>query len=137
MNAFRSIEFLDSATVRLLDQRKLPRETVYNDYENYTEIAQAIKDMVIRGAPAIAVAASYGIAQTALRSEAVDVDALKSELDSAMDLLSRSRPTAVNLFWAIARFKDRISDPALDNLTALKEAMLAEAHAIAKEDVLL
>jgi methylthioribose-1-phosphate isomerase len=135
MNAFRSIAWLENGTVRMLDQRKLPRETVYNDYENYADIAQAIKDMVIRGAPAIAVAASYGIAQTALRSQAADVDALKSELDTAMDILSRSRPTAVNLFWAIARFKERIADPSLNSVTALKDAVIAEAHAIAAEDV--
>lgn len=135
MNAFRSIEWLDNGTVRMLDQRKLPRETVYNDYENYADIAQAIKDMVIRGAPAIAVAASYGIAQTALRSQADDVNALKAELDSAMETLAASRPTAVNLFWAIARFKERITDPSLDSVSALRDAVIAEAHAIAEEDV--
>ena len=135
MSKFKSIEWLDSGTVRMLDQRKLPHETIYNDYENYADIAQAIKDMVTRGAPAIAVAASYGIAQTALRSDAGDVDALNSELASAMDTLAASRPTAVNLFWAIDRMKERIADPALDSVTALKDAVIAEAHAIAEEDV--
>lgn len=135
MSKFKSIEWLDSGTVRMLDQRKLPYETIYNDYENYADIAQAIKDMVTRGAPAIAVAASYGIAQTALRSDAGDVDALNSELASAMDTLAASRPTAVNLFWAIDRMKERIADPALDSVTALKDAVIAEAHAIAEEDV--
>ena len=135
MSKFKSIEWLDSGTVRMLDQRKLPHETIYNDYENYADIAQAIKDMVTRGAPAIAVAASYGIAQTALRSDAGDVDALNSELASAMDTLAASRPTAVNLFWAIDRMKERIADPVLDSVTALKDAVIAEAHAIAEEDV--
>ncbi len=135
MNAFRSIEWLESGSVRMLDQRKLPHETVYNDYENYADISQAIKDMVIRGAPAIAVAASYGIAQTALRSQAKDVDALKAELDTAMDTLGASRPTAVNLFWAIERFKERLADPRLETLNALKDAVIAEARAIAAEDV--
>ncbi|MBT3714816.1 MAG: S-methyl-5-thioribose-1-phosphate isomerase, partial [Anaerolineae bacterium] len=63
MSKFKSIEWVDGV-VRMLDQRKLPTETVYNDYATYAEVVQAIKDMVIRGAPAIAVAASYGLALT-------------------------------------------------------------------------
>ena len=133
--SFRSIEWLSSGTVRMLDQRKLPRETVYNDYENYAEIAQAIRDMVTRGAPAIAIAASYGLALTAVRSQAVDVDALKLELATAMDTLRASRPTAVNLFWAMDRMEKLTTNPKLDSVNALKNAVLAEAHAIAEEDV--
>lgn len=133
--AFKSLEWLDPATLRMLDQRKLPAETVYNDYTNYVDIAQAIKDMVTRGAPAIAIAAAYGLALTAVRSQAVDVDALKLELATAMDALRASRPTAVNLFWAMDRMKKILTDPKFDNLVALKEAVMAEAHAIAEEDV--
>ena len=133
--AFRSIEWIEPATLRLLDQRKLPKETIYNDYENYADVAQAIKDMVTRGAPAIAIAASYGLALTARRSQAVAVDALRTELVEAMDVLRRSRPTAVNLFWAMDRMAALIADPNLDSLSALKDAVVAEAHAIANEDV--
>ena len=135
MNAFRSIEWVNPAIVRMIDQRKLPRETVYNDYETATEVAQAIRDMVIRGAPAIGAAAAYGLALTATRSEAPDVDALRVELASASKVLSESRPTAVNLFWALERMNKRIADSALDTVPALQNATLSEAHAIAEEDV--
>ncbi|MBT3321876.1 MAG: S-methyl-5-thioribose-1-phosphate isomerase [Anaerolineae bacterium] len=135
MNAFRSIEWLDAGIVRMLDQRKLPHETIYNDYVSHTEVAQAIKDMVIRGAPAIGAAAAYGIALTTHHTGCETRDALISELDTAMEILGASRPTAVNLFWAIDRMKKRITDPSLDSVSALKEAVLTEAHSIAKEDV--
>ncbi len=133
--SFRSIEWLNLGTVRMLDQRKLPHQTIYNDYTTHTEIAQAIRDMVIRGAPAIGAAAGYGVALTAYHTGCESRDALVAELDSAMDTLSASRPTAVNLFWAIERMKKRITDPSLDSVVALQDAILAEAHAIAKEDV--
>ena len=135
MNNFKSIEWLDSGTVRMLDQRKLPHETTYNNYENYADLAQAIKDMVTRGAPAIAIAASYGLAITSVRSQAADVNAQKLELASAMETLRASRPTAVNLFWAMDRMEEVIANPKLDSVDALKDAVLAEAHAIAEEDV--
>ena len=133
--SFRSIEWLDSGIVRMLDQRKLPHETVYNDYTTHTEVAQAIQDMVIRGAPAIGAAAAYGLALAAHHTKTSDVNALQIELASASKVLSESRPTAVNLFWAIERMNKRIADSALDTVLALQKATLSEAHAIAKEDV--
>ncbi len=135
MNAFRSIEWLDEGIVRMLDQRVLPHETVYNDYKTHGEVAQAITDMVIRGAPAIGAAAAYGMALTAHHSQTSDVDALRLELAAASEILARSRPTAVNLFWALERMNKRIADPKLNTVKALQEATLAEAHAIAEEDV--
>ena len=135
MNAFRSIEFLDEGIVRMLDQRKLPHETVYNNYKTAAEVAQAIKDMVIRGAPAIGAAAAYGIALTAHRSQAAGADALRLELAAASKVLGESRPTAVNLFWALDRMNECIAEPSLVSVSALKKATLAEAHAIAEEDI--
>ncbi|MCP4415698.1 MAG: S-methyl-5-thioribose-1-phosphate isomerase [Chloroflexi bacterium] len=135
MNTFRSIEWIDSGTVRMLDQRKLPHETVYNDYTSYSEVAQAIRDMVIRGAPAIGAAAAYGLALTAHRTDQTDVAALRKELATAANLLGQSRPTAVNLFWAIDRMMACIAAPTLNTITALQTATLHEAQAIAAEDV--
>lgn len=135
MKAFRSIEWLDEGIVRLLDQRKLPHETHYNDYTNHHEVAQAIQDMVIRGAPAIGAAAAYALALTAHHTTAVDVTTLRAELAEAADVLGQSRPTAVNLFWAIDRMMDCMADPILNTVSALQRATLAEAQAIANEDV--
>jgi methylthioribose-1-phosphate isomerase len=135
MPPFRSIAWLETGAVRMLDQRRLPHETVYNDYTTAAEVAQAIREMVIRGAPAIGAAAAYALALTARRSAATDVSALRAELAAAAELLKRSRPTAVNLFWAVDRMMRRVNDPSLNSVAALRDASLAEAHAIADEDV--
>ncbi len=135
MNAFRSIAWLDEGIVRMLDQRVLPHETVYNDYKTHSEVAAAIKDMVIRGAPAIGAAAAYGMALTAHHTQTTDAESLRTELAEASEILAASRPTAVNLFWALDRMQKRIADPSLDSVATLQKATLTEAHAIAEEDV--
>ncbi len=135
MSAFRSIEWLEEGVVRMIDQRRLPHETVYNDYTDYQSVAQAIKDMVIRGAPAIGAAAAYGLALTAHHSAAHDPSALKAELAQADAVLRQSRPTAVNLFWALDRMAGLIDQPSWQTIEDLQAATLAEAHAIAQEDV--
>ncbi|KAA3663771.1 MAG: S-methyl-5-thioribose-1-phosphate isomerase [Chloroflexi bacterium] len=135
MTTFRSIEWLDEGIVRMLDQRKLPHETIYNDYTTYKDVAKAITNMVIRGAPAIGAAAAYGLALVAVRTTAVSPTALRTELDEAAELLRQARPTAVNLFWAIDRMMAHIANPAFDTITNLQAAALAEAHAIATEDI--
>lgn len=134
ISAFRSIEWVDG-TVRMLDQRQLPHKTVYLDFTDYQSVATAIRDMVIRGAPAIGAAAAYGLAVTAVRSSADDVAALRAELETAADMLRAARPTAVNLFWAIDRVMARVADPSLDSIEAIRAATLEEADAIAAEDV--
>ena len=135
MSAFRSIQWLDNGVLRLLDQRKLPRETIYNDYTTAVSVAQAIREMVIRGAPAIGAAAAYGLALTAVHTTAANAAILQNELKETAVLLQQTRPTAVNLFWAIQRMINRLADPALDAIPAVQAAILAEAHAIAAEDV--
>ncbi|MCB9161835.1 MAG: S-methyl-5-thioribose-1-phosphate isomerase [Caldilineaceae bacterium] len=134
MSAYRSIEWRGDS-VRLLDQRRLPHETVYLDFTDHASIADAIRSMVIRGAPAIGAAAAYGLALTAARSDATDAAALRAELAHAADVLAASRPTAVNLFWAIKRMQAVIDDPALTTVDQLRVATLAEADAIAADDV--
>ena len=133
--SFRSIEWLDGGTVRLLDQRKLPLATVYNEYTTAVSITTAIKTMVIRGAPAIGAAAAYGLSLTAVHTAAPSPHELQQELADDADMLRGSRPTAVNLFWAIDRMMARLTDPALNSITAIQKATLDEANAIAAEDV--
>ena len=135
MSAFRSIEWLDDGVVRMLDQRVLPQETVYNDYTTHTAVADAIRTMVIRGAPAIGAAAAYGLVLVTYHSDAGDADALREELEGAAATLRQARPTAVNLFWAIDRMMRRLADSELDTVDALQQAALEEANAIAREDV--
>lgn len=89
----------------LLDQRRLPTEVVYHTYADYRELAQAIKDMVVRGAPAIGVTAAMGIALGISRSHAKTLEDLRAEFAVICDTFARTRPTAVDLFWAIERFR--------------------------------
>lgn len=133
--SFKTIEWLDSGTLRLIDQRKLPTETTYADFTDYKGVATAIREMVVRGAPAIGATAGYGMALTAFHSQAESVEELRAELETAAEVLRTSRPTAVNLFWAIDRTLKLIHDDRLDSIEKLKNATLQEAHAIADEDV--
>ncbi|PKO20441.1 MAG: S-methyl-5-thioribose-1-phosphate isomerase [Chloroflexi bacterium HGW-Chloroflexi-1] len=134
MGTFRSIEWVNGV-VRMLDQRQLPHKTVYLDYTDCQSVATAIRDMVIRGAPAIGAAAAYGLAVTAARSSADAVAALRAELETAADVLRAARPTAVNLSWAIDRVMARVADPGLASIGAIRTATLEEADTIAAEDV--
>src|SRR5215831_20641149 len=88
--------------VVMIDQTRLPLEEKYVTCRTYTEVAGAIRDMIIRGAPAIGVAAAMGVALGVLHANEPDLD---SQLNTICDTLARTRPTAVNLFWAIDRMK--------------------------------
>jgi methylthioribose-1-phosphate isomerase len=106
------IRWTDQGVV-LLDQRRLPDEVIYHTYTDYRELARAIKDMVIRGAPAIGVAAAMGVALGVLRSKAETLEELREEFATICETLRRTRPTAVDLFWAIERFERRFERLAL------------------------
>jgi methylthioribose-1-phosphate isomerase len=117
----------------MLDQRRLPGEVVYHTYMSYREVAAGIKDMVIRGAPAIGVAAAMGVALGVARSAARSLDELKQEFPVICETLAKTRPTAVDLFWAIERMKQRFAAAAAESNGALepvRAAMVAEAQQI-------
>src|SRR3954466_6958798 len=96
-----TIEWSEAGVV-MIDQTRLPLEETYVTCHTYQEVATAIRDMIIRGAPAIGVAAAMGVALGVLHA---DADKLNSEFEVICDTLARTRPTAVNLFWAIDRMK--------------------------------
>src|SRR5262249_18040002 len=120
--------------LELLDQRALPARTAYLPFESAHDVAEGIRAMVVRGAPAIGCAAAYGVALEALRLQAAERSAFKAGLERAYAELAASRPTAVNLFWAPGRMRDR--EQSLDGTEppAVAAALLSEAHAIATED---
>ncbi|PWB53003.1 MAG: S-methyl-5-thioribose-1-phosphate isomerase [Anaerolineales bacterium] len=134
MGEYFSIRWVDGM-VRMLDQRLLPDEVVYHDYIHCSDIATAIRDMVIRGAPAIGVAAAFGLALTALSSSAKTTSDLIKQLDTSSVELKGSRPTAVNLSWAIDRINKVIELNAGMGLVQLKDRILVEAQNIYAEDV--
>jgi methylthioribose-1-phosphate isomerase len=121
--------------LELLDQRALPAQVTYLQFNDAAGVAGAIRGMVVRGAPAIGCAAAYGIALEAER-HAVDNDL---EFDAAMkrafDMLAASRPTAVNLFWALKRMRRTYDSASAGNRAELAQRLLQEAHAIREEDV--
>ena len=128
----RSIEW-HNGKVRMIDQRLLPAEFRLVEYEDHREVAQAIRTMVIRGAPAIGAAAAFGMALAARASRSADRDGLLADLRAAAEILLAARPTAVNLSWAVARLLHRAeTEP---DLVAIPGALLAEAQTLADEDV--
>ena len=126
--------------VVILDQRLLPGEVVYHTYTDYRDVAKAIKDMEIRGAPAIGVAAAMGIAIGVEHSRAKKLAELSAEFDTICQVLAKTRPTAVDLFWAIERFKKRFQELASASpndsaagIARVKEAMTKEAKKVHEE----
>ncbi len=138
MSAFRSIEWKNNR-LRLLDQRQLPASTTYCEYTDYREVAQAIQDMVVRGAPAIGVTAAFGLAIAARQSTATTPDAFLTDLKTAGDHLIQARPTAVNLSWAVAHLlklaADTIASKPTKDISSLQQMLLAEAQALCQADI--
>src|SRR6188508_1764705 len=124
-------------TVVMIDQRKLPAKEIYVRCKTAAEVARAIKTMVIRGAPAIGVAAAMGIALGMRRSKATGTKQFTTEFQKLCDLMAATRPTAVNLFWAIERMKRTFAEAAQSGASVdeLKNRLEAEAHKIHDEDV--
>ena len=122
--------------VRMLDQRLLPNEEVYLMLRSYDEVAEAIRKMVVRGAPAIGVSAAMGIALGASQSVGTSVADLEDDLIYICDVMGKTRPTAVNLFWAIERMKTKFEKlKALGDVEEIKKALIAEGLAIFDEDI--
>ena len=126
----------DDAVV-MIDQRKLPAEEVYVRAKTAAEVARAIKTMVIRGAPAIGVAAAMGIALHMRKSKATGTQKFAAEFQKTCDLMAGTRPTAVNLFWAIDRMKRTFAAAvqAGESVDQIKDRLDAEATRIHDEDV--
>jgi methylthioribose-1-phosphate isomerase len=123
-----------SEGVEILDQRRLPGEVVYHVYNDYVGVAKAIKDMVIRGAPAIGVAAAMGVAIGVKNSPARTLGELRSDFSTICEALAQTRPTAVDLFWVIDRCKYVFESAAqTSDLNQLREIMVAEARRIHEE----
>jgi methylthioribose-1-phosphate isomerase len=123
----------------MLDQRRLPGEVLYHTYTDYRQVATAIKDMVIRGAPAIGIAAAMGIAIGVERSSAQTIEQLRAEFAVICETLGRTRPTAVDLFWAIERFKRRFEELASaanegpSRIARVKSGLVDEAQKVHQE----
>jgi len=129
---FVPIEWLADGKVRFLDQTRLPQEESWVITDDYERIADAIRRLEVRGAPLIGIAAAYGLALAARASGAADDDALRADVRKAAEVLRATRPTAVNLAWALDRMLNLIENTCSDEMRLL---LLREARAIHEEDI--
>jgi len=135
MTSFHTIKWVEPGQVSMIDQRRLPHEVVYNEYKDPTSVAGAIKDMVIRGAPAIGAAAAFGLALVPVHDTSGDVAKVQENLQKAAGILRQARPTAVNLFWAIDCIMTAIKEADFETVAELRDVVLGEAQKIAQEDI--
>jgi methylthioribose-1-phosphate isomerase len=132
----KTIEWTEEG-VRMIDQRKLPTIEEYPTFRTYQEVAEAIRVMVVRGAPAIGVAAAMGVALGVRQSKAANNDELAADFETITSTIGATRPTAVNLFWAIERMKRTFARALRSNAdrAAIAQLLIDEAKAIYDEDI--
>src|SRR6266581_8536683 len=130
----QTLEWTDTG-VRFIDQTKLPTEEVYVNCTTHQQVADVIRNMVVRGAPAIGVAAAMGIALGVKNSKAENGADLKKDLDKICDIIRQTRPTAVNLFWAIRRMQEKFETLRVRSVDQLKQALIEEAQRMHAEDI--
>lgn len=121
----------------MIDQTKLPNELVYVKYGDYNDVAQAIRTLVVRGAPAIGVSGAFGLALASLQSKAGDIQSFVRDLEKAKKILYETRPTAVNLKWGLDKIMDLVKQKVSENISIdqLRTLIVDEAKKIAEDDV--
>jgi methylthioribose-1-phosphate isomerase len=130
----QTLEWTD-AGVRFIDQTKLPTEETYVTCTTYEQVADVIRNMVVRGAPAIGVAAAMGIALGVQHSPARNISDLSKDFDHIGEVIGKTRPTAVNLFWAIGRMRNKFDQIRTKPLNEIKQALIDEAKRMHAEDI--
>jgi len=130
----QTLEWTDHG-VRFLDQTKLPTEETYVVCKTHEQVADVIRNMVVRGAPAIGVAAALGIALGVSNSKAESAGDLKRDFDQICDVIGKTRPTAVNLFWAIRRMQEKFERIRIRPIAQIKQDLIEEARRMHAEDI--
>jgi methylthioribose-1-phosphate isomerase len=130
----QTLEWTDQG-VRFLDQTKLPTEETYVTCKTHEQVAEVIRNMVVRGAPAIGVAAAMGIALGVSNSKAETVGDLKREFDQICDVIGKTRPTAVNLFWAIGRMQEKFERNRMKPVPQIMQTLIEEAQRMHAQDI--
>ena len=131
-SSLRTVEWKDNSVV-MIDQTKLPNELVYVTYTNYQDVAIAIRDLIVRGAPAIGVSGAFGLALASLQSTANTKEALLEDLEKARKILHETRPTAINLAWGLERIMNTARSA--NNVSEIKQSVVNEAKRMAQEDI--
>ena len=132
LSLLKTVEWKNNKVV-MIDQTKLPNELVFVEYSDFHDVANAIKTLIVRGAPAIGVSGAFGLALAALQSKATTKDQLLSELESARKILYETRPTAVNLAWGL----DKIMQVAkqANEVSQIKDLIVKTAQEMAEDDI--
>ena len=130
----QTLEWTDSG-VRFIDQTRLPTEEVYVVCTTHEQVAEVIRNMVVRGAPAIGVAAAMGIALGVKNSKAASIGELERDLDQICEVISKTRPTAVNLFWAVRRMRQKFESLRTHPLAQVKQGLIEESKRMHAEDI--
>ena len=128
----RTIEWKDNSVI-MIDQTKLPNELIFVKYTDYNDVAEAIRTLVVRGAPAIGVSGAFGIALAALQSSSENIEDLLSDLKKAKKILFETRPTAVNLSWALEKIM-KIAEQG-KTVSEIKDSVIANAKEMAEDDI--
>ena len=131
-SSLRTVEWKDNSVI-MIDQTKLPNELVYVKYTDYGDVANAIRNLIVRGAPAIGVSGAFGLALAALQSKATNKDDLVKDLEHAKKILFETRPTAINLAWGLERIMNITKSK--ESTSEIKDAIVNEAKIMAEEDI--
>ena len=131
-SSLRTVEWKDNKVI-MIDQTKLPNQLVFVKYDDYNQVADAIRTLVVRGAPAIGVSGAFGLALAALQSKATTKDELISDLEKARKILYDTRPTAVNLKWGLDKIMTVANSGNL--VDQIKQSIINEAKKMAEEDI--
>lgn len=134
MDSLLTVEWKNNKVV-MIDQTRLPGELVFVEYDDYAQVADAIRNLVVRGAPAIGVSGAFGLALAALHSKAETRDMLLSDLNKARDVLVRTRPTAINLAWGLEKVMNMAQGQ--DSAKNMRESVISEAKKMADEDIVI
>ena len=132
LSSLRTVEWKDNKVV-MIDQTKLPNDFVFVEYDDFNQVANAIKTLVVRGAPAIGVSGAFGLALAVLQSKAITKDELLSDLENAKNILFETRPTAVNLGWGLEKIMNAAKSG--DTIEQIKELVISTAKKMADEDI--
>jgi methylthioribose-1-phosphate isomerase len=131
-SSLRTVEWKNNKVV-MVDQTKLPNELIFVEYDDFNQVADAIKTLVVRGAPAIGVSGAFGLALAVLQSKATTKDELISDLDEARKILFATRPTAVNLGWGLEKIMNVAKTG--DSIEQIKQLVISTAKRMADEDI--
>ena len=131
-SSLRTVEWKNNKVV-MIDQTKLPNELVFVEYDDFNQVADAIRTLVVRGAPAIGVSGAFGLGLAVLQSKATTKDELILDLEKAKQILFETRPTAVNLGWGLEKIMNVANSG--DSVEQIKELVISTAKKMADEDI--